>query len=496
MNMEDVLMAHSHVSSEDEIDRVVGKRKAEALPTNETSKRPRIVSSHQIERLPKHEVDVLNEHFDRVEKETVHDHSITSHECERRFLPQTIPRRVSDIDSELPRNALSSIWEREIQSESSSHASDPKVEQLDSEVSMEIASLWEPLGNNEKEPPASRLNQTTMKSSNDNKRKTKPRSCLPLGFIALATWRLFVCFLTAFCFTRCLLGNKADSCRLYIDEGILMRTFFLLQVYQAISIVFQKQNVQSTRLLIPRPEHAKPHLVFPGGGLFFFWQAGVCAYMRENGYDLSQVSLSGASAGAIVALLAITDVDFDKATENAIALVDDWKNPMGLQGKWSSKLRGWLDKLIPKDAHKIAMMNELTIVVTQMPYVEKILVKNFSNREDLMESILTTVHVPWFMDGLFTRNFRGKKCVDGFLPPFYSPLQSTRTPDTTPHILIDWRIDPCYRYCTPIDMIKLLSPESIWGLLEQGKAYAQKREAEGLFLSIPRVGDSQHGAVV
>lgn len=43
----------------------------------------------------------------------------------------------------------------------------------------------------------------------------------------------------------------------------------------------------------------KAGIIFPGGGLFFYWQAGVIAYLRENSYDLSSILLSGASAGAL-----------------------------------------------------------------------------------------------------------------------------------------------------------------------------------------------------
>ena len=51
-------------------------------------------------------------------------------------------------------------------------------------------------------------------------------------------------------------------------------------------------------------------LVFSGGGLFFYWQAGVVTFLRENGYDLSNVDLAGASAGALTATLTATNVDF------------------------------------------------------------------------------------------------------------------------------------------------------------------------------------------
>jgi len=51
---------------------------------------------------------------------------------------------------------------------------------------------------------------------------------------------------------------------------------------------------------------ATTNIVFPGGGIFFYHQAGVVNFLREEGYDLSHTSFSGASAGALTATLAAT----------------------------------------------------------------------------------------------------------------------------------------------------------------------------------------------
>ena len=66
-----------------------------------------------------------------------------------------------------------------------------------------------------------------------------------------------------------------------------------------------------------------PHLVFPGGGLFFYWQAGAVTYLREAGYDLSGCTMSGASAGALTATLTTCGVDLVEATELALDLSDE-----------------------------------------------------------------------------------------------------------------------------------------------------------------------------
>ena len=94
-------------------------------------------------------------------------------------------------------------------------------------------------------------------------------------------------------------------------------------------------NSKSNTNNINKPTPA--HLVFPGGGIFFYWQAGTITYLREKGYDLSKVSLTGASAGALTATLTAANVNFEEATELALSLAKDaevWDRTFGLYGIW------------------------------------------------------------------------------------------------------------------------------------------------------------------
>mmetsp|Transcript_5955 Transcript_5955/g.13227 ORF Transcript_5955/g.13227 Transcript_5955/m.13227 type:complete len:165 (+) Transcript_5955:87-581(+) len=101
-------------------------------------------------------------------------------------------------------------------------------------------------------------------------------------------------------------------------------------------------------------------LVFPGGGLFFYWQAGVISYLRQEGYDLSVNHLSGASAGALTATLTATGVDFEEATRVALDLSKKagiWDR--GLQGIWGPLIQEWLEILLPHNATKLVNDNKV-----------------------------------------------------------------------------------------------------------------------------------------
>lgn len=138
------------------------------------------------------------------------------------------------------------------------------------------------------------------------------------------------------------------------------------------------------------------HLVFPGGGLFFYWQAGAITYLKEQGYDLGQMTASGASAGALTATLMATNVDFIRATELALQMADDagiWDRSGGLQGIWGPIIYDWLDQLLPEDALDFVGDDRLSLLVTPVPSFGKNKVSNFESRRDLIECNMASVHL-------------------------------------------------------------------------------------------------------
>jgi hypothetical protein len=160
-----------------------------------------------------------------------------------------------------------------------------------------------------------------------------------------------------------------------------------------------RPSLSSTSLSSSSSSKQNAYIAFPGGGLFFYWQAGVLvsafcfiqyenpesdisptptylpsfcctililcsqcviklyvkAYLQEEGYNLSEANLSGASAGALSATLAKMNVCPLRATELALSLSEDanvWERPLGLQGVWGKLIYEWLDQLVPEDAEE------------------------------------------------------------------------------------------------------------------------------------------------
>jgi predicted acylesterase/phospholipase RssA len=137
------------------------------------------------------------------------------------------------------------------------------------------------------------------------------------------------------------------------------------------------------------------HLLFPGGGIFFYWQAGVVTYLREGSYDLSKCGFSGASAGALTATLAVTGVDVYEATDLALKLAADagvWDRRGGLQGIWGPLIEEWLDELLPPSIEDVED-GRLSLLVTNIPSFTKTKVSQFADRQDLIQCNLASIHL-------------------------------------------------------------------------------------------------------
>ena len=277
-----------------------------------------------------------------------------------------------------------------------------------------------------------------------------------------------------------------------------------------------------------RPQHQqqRPHLVFPGGGIFFYHQAGVVTYLREQGYDLttpSAVTLTGASAGALTATLTATGVDFYQATELALQKAlhaGVWDRSQGLQGIWGPMIYEWLDELLPSDAlERISSSSSsssssdddddddsqlyddrqqqqqtgLCLLVTPLVKIagRKERISEFASRQDLIECNMASIHIPWFLDNRLTRDFRNRPHIDGsFLArddDYHPNFPKTAADQMSSDILVlKHNFDPNYESVGLLDFVDAMTPDGIWGLLEDGKRYAKFLEEAGRLESLPK----------
>ncbi|WZN66770.1 patatin-like phospholipase [Chloropicon roscoffensis] len=158
----------------------------------------------------------------------------------------------------------------------------------------------------------------------------------------------------------------------------------------------------------------RPVIALPGGGIYFYWNAGVLAYLAER-YELEGCELVGASAGALSVVLVACGVDFRKATEVAYRLAEEnglYDRPLALVGIWGRLVREWLEELLPEDAH-LTCESRVKVVLLEVFPLNRRAVEEFKSRDDLIEALMASAHIPFLLDYKPFSSFRGKLCIDG-----------------------------------------------------------------------------------
>lgn len=203
---------------------------------------------------------------------------------------------------------------------------------------------------------------------------------------------------------------------------------------------------------------------------------GVIKYLQQH-YDLTKVDMVGASAGALMVTLAICHVDPDCAVQRAYDIAkerDIWGRRFGLAGIWGDLVRQWLDDLLPSNAAELCQ-GKLKLVVTQIPSFEIAYVEDFTSKPDLIEACLASAHVPFFLDGRATCNYRGQECIDGSLSDFLTKGNSALLQCEGNAFIVDYYADSKLAFGR-FDFLKLRSYDEVMNLIEAGKQYAERTD--------------------
>ena len=230
-----------------------------------------------------------------------------------------------------------------------------------------------------------------------------------------------------------------------------------------------------------------PTIVYPGGGIFFWWQAGCVAGLKRR-FDLrsGHVKAVGASAGALSAALGTCHCDMDRALSRAIALTDEAgcfsRGVWGLYGVWGDMITTWLDDLLPDDAAE-ACRGRVSVAVTAVPRVERLLIDDFTDRGDLINTLKASIHVPLFLDRQWTSELRGAHYVDGSLMEALRPKRYLLGPRDarSPILRLYHGDDPrmAARFTRNDDFLRLSSPDGVAEMMGWGEEHVEALDARG-----------------
>jgi len=224
-----------------------------------------------------------------------------------------------------------------------------------------------------------------------------------------------------------------------------------------------------------------------GAGIFFFWQLGAMKLLAEK-YDLSKVPMAGASGGSLASVLAACGVNADTVIERAYQMSMEqkvWDRKLSSSiGVWTPLIEKWLDELLPDNAADLCR-GRVTVVITTLPDWQQIGVSDFKDKRDLINACMASSHVPVVLDYKLTRPYRGKACVDGSFPDFFTGLNSEllRTPQGvgSSAVVFDYFDDSKLTRRGRMDMLEIKSYDEIRTMYRLGYDYAAQLHSEGRF---------------
>ncbi|PNW78046.1 hypothetical protein CHLRE_10g462000v5 [Chlamydomonas reinhardtii] len=227
------------------------------------------------------------------------------------------------------------------------------------------------------------------------------------------------------------------------------------------------------------------HVVWPGAGTGYFWQAGVMSCLNRH-FRMSAVPSVGSSAGGLVAILGACDVPPREAVRAAFRLAREagvYERRLGLLGIWRGLVQRWLHELLPADAP--ARCANIDIVVTELPSLRPVRLSGWRGRDDLIGAALASAHIPLLLDGSFAVRCRDRLVMDGSF--HYSILDRPESllPPGGTCLVFDPRHDPALSSALPGGggpgaCLRSLDDAAAARLVGLGSAYADRLMRSGL----------------
>jgi hypothetical protein len=150
---------------------------------------------------------------------------------------------------------------------------------------------------------------------------------------------------------------------------------------------------------------------FSGAGFLFPYFAGVCSSLVQLGIIKNGSHLAGASAGSLMAANVNSGMSPEKGLEGCLAFAADCREN-GSKGRLKQALRSYLDSIMPADAHIQASGNTY-VAVTQAVPLKSRLVSHWDTRDEFLDCLVASCHLPRYSDKNLTSNFHGKGHMDG-----------------------------------------------------------------------------------
>lgn len=157
---------------------------------------------------------------------------------------------------------------------------------------------------------------------------------------------------------------------------------------------------------------------FAGCGFLGIYHVGVASCLKQHAPQLlKNAKFAGASAGSMVACCLLCDCCLGECTNFTLRLASKARSrslgPLHPSFDIQRILRDALWMVLPDNAHEI-VKGRFFVSLTRVSDREAVIVSDFTSKEELIQALLCSAHVP-FYSGLLPPSFRGVRYVDGGL---------------------------------------------------------------------------------
>ncbi|KAF5841827.1 hypothetical protein DUNSADRAFT_10890 [Dunaliella salina] len=153
---------------------------------------------------------------------------------------------------------------------------------------------------------------------------------------------------------------------------------------------------------------------FSGGGFFFPYSLGCVIQLADLGLLTDRTPLAGASCGAIIVACVNAGLDLHGLVPQLLEFAADCRT-FGTAGRLRSVIEKFMRRALPPDAHLRCSGTCFLSLTKVFPYLKTCVVSDYTSKEDLVQAIATSCHIPAYNDGSFVKEFRGQYFVDGGL---------------------------------------------------------------------------------
>eukprot|EP00039_Didymoeca_costata_P029921 m.27050 g.27050 ORF g.27050 m.27050 type:complete len:314 (+) comp7857_c0_seq1:383-1324(+) len=160
---------------------------------------------------------------------------------------------------------------------------------------------------------------------------------------------------------------------------------------------------------------------FSGAGFLSLFHVGAATRLKELNVISTKTQLYGCSGGALAAASVIAEIPVDDVIEFHLETMRHCQKH-GYFGNVGKVLYELLDRNLPSNAPEIFNKRLGVGVLSVWPMSGFEIVNEFKDKRDLIDALMATCHIPFYLEPRFCTKYRGKYVIDGGMNTQLNPM--------------------------------------------------------------------------